>query len=87
MPWNQQSNSILEIIHQVLQDCLTTFELDTKDIDKNDDDLFDEYLAMASYAIRSGYHATHGYSPGELVFGRNMFMPVYKKIDWDAIKT
>ena len=27
LPWNPQSNSILERIHQVLQDCLTTFEL------------------------------------------------------------
>ena len=28
LPWNPQSNSILERIHQVLGDCLTTFELD-----------------------------------------------------------
>ena len=75
LPWNPQSNAVLERIHQVLQDCLLTFELDEADINENDEDPFDEYLAAAAYAIRCGFHASHGYSPGELVFGRDMFMP------------
>ena len=41
---------------------------------------------MAAYAIRCGFHATHGRSPGELVFGRNMFLPVEAPVDWDAVK-
>ena len=51
LPWNPQSNSILERIHQVLSDCLTTFELDELDIPEDEDDPFEEYLTMASYAI------------------------------------
>ena len=87
LPWNPQSNSILERIHQVLGDCLTTFELEELDIDADEDeDPFEEYLTMATYAIRCAYHKTHGYSPGQLVFGRDMFMPIETTIDWDSIK-
>ena len=45
-----------------------------------------EHLSNTAYAIRCAFHATHGHSPGELVFGRDMFMPVSKNIDWNAIK-
>ena len=89
LPWNPQANAILERIHQVLQDCLTTFELDNVEIPEEGDeslDPFREYLSNAAYAIRCAFHATHGHSPGELVFGRDMFMPISKNIDWNAIK-
>ena len=86
LPWNPQSNAILERIHQVLADCLTTFELEERDIDEVEGDPFEEYLTMASYAIRCAFHTTHGHSPGELVFGRDMFMPVPVSIDWNQIK-
>ena len=56
------------------------------DISEDEDDPFDEVLTKASYAIRSAYHATHGYSPAQLVFGRDMFMPIQANIDWTAIK-
>ena len=51
LPWNPQSNSILERIHQVLGDCLTTFELDELDINEDEEDPFEENLTMSSYAI------------------------------------
>ena len=87
LPWNPQSKSILERIHQVLRDCLTTFKLEELDIDEDkDEDPFQEFLTMASYAIRCAFHKTHGYSPGQLVFGRDMFMPIETTIDWDSIK-
>ena len=77
-------------MHQVLQDCIVTFELDNVDIPEEGDklllDLFAEYLSNAAYAIRCAFHATHGHSPGELVFGRDMFMPISKSIDLNAIK-
>ena len=40
-PWNPQSNSILERIHQVLGDGLQTFDLENMDIDESDEDSFD----------------------------------------------
>ena len=38
---NPQSNSILERIHQVLVDCLMTFELEELDINKEEEDPFE----------------------------------------------
>ena len=86
LPWNPQSNAVLERIHQVLQDALTSADLDNMDIEDDNEDPFDECLTKASYAIRSAFHATHGYSPAQLVFGRDMFMPVEANVDWDSIK-
>ena len=86
LPWNSQSNSILEKNHQDLVDCLTTFELEEININKEEEDLFKEYLTMALCAIRCEFHKTHGYSLGQLIFGRDMFMPIKATIDWNSIK-
>ena len=84
--WNPQSNAILERIHQVLADGLVTFDLEGTPIDEDNEDPFDEYLTAVSYAIRSSYHQSHGHSPAQLVYGRDMFSPVSVDIDWNAIK-
>ena len=86
LPWNPQSNAILERIHQILADCLRTCELEDKEIDPTEEDPFEEELAAAAYAIRCGFHAAHGHSPGELAFGRNMFLPVEAPVDWEELK-
>ena len=51
LSWNPKSDSILERIHQVLTDCLTTFELEEININKEEEDPFEEYLTMALYRI------------------------------------
>ena len=79
--WNQQSNAILERIHQVLVDELAIFDLKCTPINVNEDDPFDEYLTAVSYAIRSSFHQSHSHSPAQLVFGRDMFSPVSTDID------
>jgi hypothetical protein len=83
--WNPQSNAILERVHQVLGDCLRTFDLNNADVDENDP--FEEFLTAAAYAIRSAHHTTLGCSPAQLVFGRDMFMPVNFDADWDRIRS
>ena len=65
---------------------LIALELDKVNINKEETNQFEEYLAMASYAIQCGFHKTHGYSSGQLVFGRDMFMLVHIVIDWDSIR-
>ena len=85
LPWNPQTNSILERIHQVLADCLTTFELEELNINEDKEDPFKEYLTMALYAIQCAFHKTHGYSPGQLVFGHDMFMPIGATVDLNSI--
>ena len=86
--WNPQSNAILERIHQVLADCLRSFNLDERTINDNDQDFdpFEEYLAAAAFSIRCSYHQTHDHSPSQLVFSRDMFMPVNAEIDWEKIR-
>ena len=86
LPWNPQSNSILERIHQVLADGMRVFDLENMDIDPEDEDPFDEYLTSVAYAIRSAFHQTHGKSPAQLVYGRDMFLPIDTEIDWEEIK-
>ena len=71
--WSPQSNAILEQMHQVLAGGLVTYDLEGTHIDKDKEDLFDEYLTVVLYAIRSSYHRSHDRSPVELVFGRDMF--------------
>lgn len=81
LPWNPQSNSILEQIHQVLGDGMRVFDLENMDIDVEDEDPFDKYLTSVPYAIRSAFHQTHGFSPSQLVYGREIFLPIDTKID------
>ena len=82
--WNPQSNAIIERVHQVLGDNLRTFDLENADLSGLDP--FEEFLTATAYAIRSAYHTTLGYSPAQLVFGRDMFMPVNFEADWGKIK-
>ena len=74
--WNPQSNAILECIHQVLAEDLQAFDLDSKEIDPDDNDPFEKYLSAVAYVICAAYYQTHGHSPAQLVFGRDMFLPV-----------
>ena len=78
-------NSIMTYLkrfNQVVSNCLTTFELEVKVINKQDADP----LTIASYTIPYAYHKIYGHSPGELIFGCAMFMPVSISIDWESIK-
>ena len=81
LKYNPQSNAILERVHQVLQDMLLTMDFDNADIDPNEDNPFEMGLAKAAQAIRGGFHQTHGASPCQLVFGRDMFMPKDTEVD------
>ena len=58
-----QSNANLELIHQVQEDGLVTFDLEGTLIDLDEEDPFDEYLTVVLYAIRSSFHQLHGHSP------------------------
>ena len=85
--WNPQSNAILEQIHQVLGDGLQACNLDNKDIDADKDDPFDEYITAVTYAICCAYYQTHGHSPAQLIYRRDMLLPVECKIDWEKLCT
>ena len=82
--YNLQSNGIIKCIHQVLGNALRVFELDKRELDTKDP--YAAFLSAASYAIRSTYHITLQATPAQLVYGRDMVLPVQFKTDWEVIR-
>jgi hypothetical protein len=44
------------------------------------------FLSSAAYEIRSTFHTTLKATPGQLVFGRDMVLPITFMADWGAIE-
>jgi transposase InsO family protein len=82
--YNPQANGIIERVHQVITDMLRTFELEEQDL--NEHDPWTPFLQAACFAIRSTYHTTLGATPAQLVFGRDMILPMKFKADWAGIQ-
>ena len=82
--YNPQSNGIIERVHQVLGNALRTFELENAELDTNDP--WGHFLSAAAWAIRSTVHTTLDATPGQLVFGRDMLLPIQIKTDWARIR-
>ena len=82
--YNPQSNGIIERVHQVLNDALRTFELSEHELDEHDP--WASFLSATAYAIRSTYHTTLEASPCQLVFGRDMMLPIRFKANWASIQ-
>ena len=82
--YNPQSNGIIERVHQVITDALRTFELEERNL--NEKDPWTPFLQAACFAIRSTYHTTLGATPAQLVFGRDMILPIKFQADWAAIQ-
>ena len=62
---------------------LRTFELEKHGLNEND--LFKEFLTATAYAIRSTYHTTLQATPGQLIFGRDMILPIRLATNWARI--
>ena len=84
-PYNPQSNGIIERVHQVINDALRTFELEERELDEHDP--WTPFLQATCFAIRSTYHTTLGATPAQLVFGRDMILPLKFKADWAMIQS
>ena len=82
--YNPQSNGIIERVHAVLNDILRTFELEERELDEHDP--WSEFLSSAAFAIRATFHTTLQATPAQLVFGRDMILPLSYKADWDRIR-
>ena len=81
--YNPQSNGVIERIHQVLGNILRTFEMDKEDLNPNNP--WGYFLNTAAWAIRSTYHTTLEATPAQLVFGRDMILPISFRADWTRI--
>jgi hypothetical protein len=64
-----------------LNDALRTAEIDGREMDEKDP--WGPFLSSAAYAIRSTFHTTLKATPGQLVFVRNMLLPM---ADWGTIE-
>jgi transposase InsO family protein len=73
-PFNPQSNGIIESIHLTLNDSLRTAEIDGREMDEKDP--WGPFSPSAAYSIRSTFHTTLKATPGQLVFGRDMVLPI-----------
>ena len=82
--YNPQSNGIIERVHQVLANALRTFELEECDLDEHDP--WSSFLSAAAYAIRSTYHTTLESTPAQLVYGRDMILPISFQTDWARLQ-
>ena len=62
---------------------MRTFELGNQVLDENRP--LQKFLTDTAYAIRSTYLATQGATPAQIVFGRDMALPVDYGADWGEI--
>ena len=71
-------------MHAVLNDTLRTFELEEWEL--NPHEPFKEFLSAAAFTIQSVHHTTLGATPAQLVFGRDMTLPIKHEVDWTLIR-
>jgi hypothetical protein len=67
-----------------LNDSLRTAEIDGREMDETYP--LGPFLSSAAYAIRSTFHTILKATPGQLVFGRDMVLPIKFMADWGAIE-
>jgi hypothetical protein len=83
-PLNPQSNGIIERVLFTLNDSLRTAEIYGREMDEKDP--WGPFLSSAAYVIRSTFHTTLKATPGQLVFGRDMLLPIKFMADWGTIE-
>ena len=78
------SNAVLESIHQVLGNLVRTFNISNQTyVDK--DDPWTGILSATVFAISSRTNRKKGYSPGQLIFGRDTILPIKCRVDCELI--
>ena len=80
---NPRANAVLERVHGVFGNMMRTAGLDMADT--VNDDMIDQFLDSAAWAIRSTHHTVLGMSPGAAVFGRDMLFDIPHLADWKAV--
>jgi hypothetical protein len=82
---NPQSNSTIELTHQVVSNMIRVQNIrDKNDLDK--DFGWTGVLSTVRQAVHSLVHTTTPATPTQLVFGRDALLNVSFQADWDYIK-
>jgi hypothetical protein len=82
--FNPQSNGIIERVHLTLNNTLRTAEVDGREMDEKDP--WGPFSSSAAYAIRSTFHTALEATQGQLVFGRDMLLPIKFMAHWGEIE-
>jgi len=82
---NPQANGIIERIHGTINDMIRTYELEDNYV-QDQKDPWSDILSAVAYAVRSTAHTVMGASPGQMVFGRDMLLPIRFETDWALIR-
>ena len=83
-PTNPQENAIIDRIHQVLGNLVLKYNLHETHVD--DSDPWMEILVSAAFEVLSMYHRTKGKIPVQLVFSRDIILPINHISDWKYIR-
>ena len=75
---------MLEQIHQFIGYLVRTFNITQTYVVKEEPWL--GILDAAEFVIISTKNGLKGYIPGQLLFGRNMILPIKHKVDWKLIR-
>ena len=70
----------IERIHQVLGNLVHTYNL--QETYEDDSDSWIVILATSYFVVQITYHWTKQKSPGQLVFGRAMILPIDHIVNW-----
>ena len=73
-------NSVLERIHQALGNLVQTFNISNQTY-VGENYLWTGILSVAAFAIRSTTNRQNIYSPGQLIFGRDIIIPIKYRVD------
>jgi hypothetical protein len=76
-------NSFWRVFSPLSNINIMTAEVDGREMDEKDP--WGPFLASAAYAIRSTFHTTLKATPGKLVFGRDMVLPIKFMADWGQL--
>jgi transposase InsO family protein len=79
---NPRANAIIERLHRTLGDMLRCQLVKRHD---NDDPVSD-LLSAAAYAIRATIHGTTHYTPGQLVFSKDMILRTHIQADMELVR-
>ena len=69
---NSQSNTLVELIHQVIYSMIFTKDLDRKVYDYTDP--WGKIIASVALKARASYHHTLGFTPDQYAFGRYVLL-------------
>ena len=78
------SNAILERIHQVIVNLVRTFNIQQTYVEKHYP--WTIILAAAEFSVFSSTSRPKGCSLGQLIFGRDMILPIKHRVDWELIR-